>query len=573
MREVSCDILCIGGGGASVTAAITASSAGADVVMVAKDYIGYGNTRIIGGVMAYVDKTSAEGRDSFFEDLIKGGEYLNNQRLCRSLVDEAYNTVILLERFGGIVQRDRQGQISREVLLQMGGHTVPRTVFLPSTGPGVGQGLRSGVLRYHPKIQVYEKTIVSDLLTEDNAVFGCVCYHAVSGETLIIKAKKTILATGGGGWIYYPHTDTSRVTTGDGYGLALLAGATLTDMEQVQFIPFSLTHPQSMVGIVVGEPFTAGPKGRLTNVHGKEILEDVAVKTRAEVANAIILEVEKGNGTKYGGCLLHLKDNKKDPKGKVLYEHYLNGIFKPFTELVRFAYGKKAAEWEEPWDVYPSAHYFMGGIKIDESGKVAGVENLFACGEVAGGLHGGNRLGSVSLAELFIFGRRAAKKALAEINAGSPCNISQEAVTEYVRRTEGLIGKDGTYRPIELKRQMQKAMWENVGPVRNEEKLSRALSVLESLEEKSSDIMVSPDKIYNPDLIDALELRLMLPVAKSISISAQMRKETRGAHVRVDYPDRDDKRWLKNILVEMENEKEIKAQTAPVEFCFLKPTS
>ncbi|MDO8720716.1 MAG: FAD-binding protein, partial [Syntrophales bacterium] len=406
MIEKSCDLLCIGSGGAGITAAIVASEKGADVILLSKDHTGYGNTRIIGGIMAQGDPDTSRQGMGFLRDMVVGGDYLNNQKLCLILAKEAHNAPILLERFGGMVKRDSQGRISADVLMQAGGHTSPRSLFLPAAGPGMGQGLRFGVSR-RKNIRTLEKTIVFDLLKEGKKILGAVCYQLTSGEIIVIKAKKTLLATGGGGWIYYPHTDTSRVSTGDGFTLALDAGAELVDMEQVQYIPFALTHPSGMVGIIVGEPFTAGPAGLLKNVHGKEILSGVSLKTRAQVANAIILEAAKGNGTKYGGCLLDLKANKDHPQEKILYRHYAEGIFKPFTNLVRAAYGQAAAEWEEPWDVYPTAHYFMGGIVINEWGEVAGVENLYACGEVTGGVHGGNRLGSVSMTELFVFGKRA----------------------------------------------------------------------------------------------------------------------------------------------------------------------
>jgi succinate dehydrogenase/fumarate reductase flavoprotein subunit len=569
MIERTCDLLCIGGGGAGITAAIVASEKGADVLIVSKDHIGYGNTRIIGGVMAYGDLDPSREGEDFFRDIIVGGEYLNNQKLCRILAKEAPEATILIERFGGMVKRDSKGKISPEVLLQVGGHTAPRTLILPSTGPGVGQGLRFGIAQRN--IKTLEKTIVFDLLKEGEKVLGAVCYQLTSGKIIVIKAKKTLLATGGGGWIYYPHTDTSRVTTGDGYALALDAGAELVDMEQVQYIPFSLTHPSGVVGIIVGEPFTAGPAGKLKNVHGKEILPEVALKTRAQVSNAIILEVEKGNGTKYGGCLLDLKANKFHPQGKILYKHYTEGIFKCFTDIIRTAYGRAAAEWEEPWDVYPSAHYFMGGIVISEWGEVKGVENLYACGEVSGGVHGGNRLGSVSMTELFIFGKRAGEKAAQEIADQDYPEVDRSLVNSYVERLKGLIGKKGKYRVIELKRELQKAMWEKVGPAREGKKLKEGLRILSSIEERLKEINIPGKEIYNTELVDAIELSFMLPIAKSIALSALARKESRGAHVRLDYPKRDDENWLKNIIVKKDRDGEILVDTRPVDLNLLKP--
>ncbi|MFZ3255364.1 MAG: FAD-binding protein [Syntrophales bacterium] len=570
MIEMSCDLLCIGAGGAGVTAAITAGDKGADVILLSKDHIGYGNTRIIGGIMAQGDLDPSRQGEDFLRDMVVGGDYLNNQKLCRLLSKEAPNAPILLEQFGGMVKRDSQGKISAEVLLQVGGHTSPRSLILPSTGPGVGQGLRYGVAR-RKNIRTLEKTIVFDLLKEGGKVLGAVCYQLTSGEIIVIKAKKTLLATGGGAWIYYPHTDDSRVATGDGFTLALDAGAELVDMEQVQYIPFALTHPSGVVGIIVGEPYTAGPAGMLKNVHGKEIIAGVAAKTRAQVSNAIILEVAKGNGTKHGGCLLDLKANKDHPQGKILYRHFAEGIFKPFTNLVRAAYGQAAAEWEEPWDVYPTAHFFMGGIVINERGEVKGVENLYACGEVTGGIHGGNRLGSVAMTELFVFGKRAGEGAAAAIADHDSPEAAKSLIAFQVERLKGMIGKKGKHRVIELKRELQKTMWEKVGPARKEEELKEGLEIISVIEEKMKDIKILGTYKYNTELLDALELRFMLPVARSVALSALARKESRGAHVRLDYPERDDHNWLKNILVKRDDTDGIAVHTRPVELTYLQP--
>ncbi|OIN94999.1 MAG: hypothetical protein AUJ48_04070 [Deltaproteobacteria bacterium CG1_02_45_11] len=570
MNEITCDVLCIGGGGAGVAAAITASDNGADVVLLSKDYVCYGNTRIIGGIMAYsdLDDTSGEG-ENFFRDMVMGGEYLNNQKLCRVLASEVRDATISFERFGGMIKRDTKGEISADVLLQIGGHTSARSALFPSTGPGVGQGLSYGIAQ-RKKIKILEKTVVFDLLHEGGRVFGAVCYQLTSGEIVVIKAKKTLLATGGGAWIFYPRTDVSSVTTGDGFALGFNAGATLIDMEQVQYVPFSFTHPHGMVGIVIGEPFTAGPAGTLKNVHGEEILTGVAVKTRAQVSNAIILEVEKGNGTKYGGCILDLKANKTHPQGKFIYQAY-QGIFKPFTDLIKIAYGTAAADWEEPWDVYPTAHYFMGGIMINEWGEALGVENLYACGEVTGGLHGANRLGSVSMAELFIFGKRAGEKAAADsVDCDYP-EADRSLIDNQVKKLQKMIGKKGKYRVIELTRELQKAMWEKVGPAREERKLQEGLDIIVSIEKRFQDITISGANTYNTELVNAIELNFMIPVAKSIALGALARKESRGAHVRLDYPEIDNHKWLKNILVKKDLTGELVYHTRPVELTSLQP--
>jgi len=563
-----CDLLCIGGGGAGVTASVTASRKGAKVIIASKEPVGYGNTRIIGGVMAYGDLDGDKKGEDFFRDMVVGGDFLNNQEFCRMLAENAPEATFILEGFGGVLGRDGEGKISEKALVQLGGHTSPRTLLVPSTGPGIGQALRYAIFREN--IEILERTLITDLIHEGNRVFGAVGYELSSGEIIVIRAKKTVLATGGAGWIYYPRTDVTRAVTGDGFTLALNSGAELIDMEQVQFIPFSLTHPPGLVGIVVGEPFTAGPEGILMNAQGKDILPGANLKTRAEVANAIILEVEKGNGTEHGGCLLDLKNNKNHPGGKILYEQFTTGLFKNITDIVRYAYGPKAASWDEPWDVYPTAHYFMGGVVIDVWGRVKGVENLFACGEVCGGIHGGNRLGSVSLMELFILGKRVGECASAEMNEEIH-KVDQDSLNYYRDKLRRMFGSQGKHRPVEVKRELQKIMWDYVGPARTENKLKKGIELLSSIREKADDLHISNAKIYNTEFIDAIELGFMIPVSISVAESALRREESRGSHVRLDYPQRDDENWLKNIIIRMNNENELEVTSRPVRLTEIRP--
>jgi len=565
-----CDLLCIGGGGAGVAASVTASQKGANVLIVSKEPVGYGNTRIIGGVMAYGDLDEEKKGKKFLRDMVVAGGYLNNQDICKMLAQEAPRATLILESLGGVLGRDDEGKITEKAFVQLGGHTSPRTLLIPSTGPGIGQALRYAIAREN--IETLERTVIVDLISEGNHVFGAVGYELAKGEIVVIKARKTLLATGGGGWLYFPHTDVSRAVTGDGFALAINAGAELIDMEQIQYIPFALTHPPGLTGIVVGEPFTAGPAGVLMNVHGKDILPGVNLRSRAEVAKVIILEAEKGNGTRHGGCLLDLKDNKDHPGGKILFDQFTKGPFKNITDIVKFAYGSRAASWDEPWDVYPSAHYFMGGVVIDVWGRVKGVENLFACGEVSGGIHGGDRLGSVSLMELFIFGKRAGECAASELDSGRQ-EVDQNLIDFYLDKLRSMFGSRGRHRPIEIKKELQKIMWDYVGPARTEKKLKKGLELLFSIKEKARDLHISSSEQYNTELIDAIELGFMVPVSICVAKSAYERRESRGAHVRLDYPQKDDDNWLKNIVIKKDEQSGLEINLRPIKLTELQPLS
>ncbi len=334
--------------------------------------------------------------------------------------------------------------------------------------------------------------------------------------------------------------------TGDGFSLAYEAGAELIDMEQVQFIPFGITHPRPFIGLLCGEPATAGPFGHLLNNKGDVVLEGINTMTRAQVAKAICMEVEKGGGTRHKGLILDLSPNLAHPKGLQARQKIKEtGIFEP----VREAYGEKAYEWEEPWDVSPTAHYHMGGIRADSEGRTR-VKGLYAAGQAQGGIHGGNRLGSVSLAEIFVFGRRAGRSA-AQDALGEEREIKgfESVITRDVQELKSLYGSQGSHRPIKLKRRLQELMWKKVGVLREEVKLKEALEELREFDALTRDLSISPIKRFNNEVKDALELQMMLIAARAIALSALERRESRGAHVRVDFPQKDDLGWRRNTLV------------------------
>jgi succinate dehydrogenase/fumarate reductase flavoprotein subunit len=266
--------------------------------------------------------------------------------------------------------------------------------------------------------------------------------------------------------------------------------------------------------------------------------------TRAQVANVIGLEVKKGHGTKYGGLLLDLAPNIAK-SGQSAWNAVYSGL--PFG-IIREAYGEKAFRWEEPWDVTPTAHFTMGGVRIDECGR-SSLEGLYAAGEVAGGLHGGNRLGSVALTEIFVFGERAGEQA-AKDAAKRRQPAFDGSHSEEEKRLTALFGAAGRHRPTRVVRRLQRAMWEKVGVVRDEQDLLEGLEEIETIARLSQDLATPENRRYNLAVADAVELDLMLDVARATTLSAQERRESRGAHVRSDFPDRNDEFWRQNIITE-----------------------
>jgi len=360
-------------------------------------------------------------------------------------------------------------------------------------------------------------------------------------------AHPVIVAAGGAGYLYFPHTDCMPAVAGDSFGLALAAGAELVDMEQVQFLPFGITHPPAMLGAPCGEPAMAGPFGRLVNNKGDVVLENIMPMTRAQVARIMVEEIRRGGATEHGGLLLDQRPNLEKPEAES-FVALMKKMGGPFLDVIRRAYGRKAADLEEPWDVLPTAHYSMGGIRTDVWCR-SRVPALYACGQAQGGVMGGNRLGSTSLTEVFVFGKRAGRTAAAE--AKNRRHAAQSVFQQPIERVRSLRGSKGTHRPVELKRRLQRLMWEKAGPLRDTAGLKAAQKAIESIREQARDLRIADVARCNLEITDAIELPHMLAAAEAIVASALERCESRGAHVRSDFPERDDEHPVQNMVVAM----------------------
>jgi succinate dehydrogenase/fumarate reductase flavoprotein subunit len=539
------DVLVIGSGGAGVMAAVEAERAGATVIVASKEPLGYGDTRIALGVMSTSPDTAAgDSEEDFVEDMIRGGEYLNDPKLVRALVGDAMDATLTFEGFGHIFSRDAEGVLSR-MALPPGGHRASRAISSPWLGVSMCHAMRSAAARSN--IEVLEETVCSELLRKDGEVVGAAALRMMSGEPVALLAKSTVVAAGGGGTLYYPHTDCMPAVVGDSFGLGLNAGTELVDMEQVQFLPFGITHPPALLGIPCGEPSMAGPFGRLVNNKGEVVLENIMPMTRAQVARVIVEEIQKGGATKHGGLLLDLTPNLDSPDGE-FFVMMLKKFAGAFLDGVRKAYGKEASDFKVPWDVLPTAHYNMGGIKTDEMCR-SRVTGLYACGQAQGGVMGGNRLGSTSLTEIFVFGKRAGRAAAGE--AKGRTSVDETVAGMAMDRLRSLPGSNGNNRPIELKRRLQTLMWEKVGPLRDGHGLKQALEGIESIREEAGDLRIADFSRCNQEIADAIELPHMIAAAEAIAVSALERCESRGAHVRADFPDHDTAKPVQNVLVEM----------------------
>ena len=534
------DVLVIGSGGAGCRAAIEASKQGLDVTIISKglSFKSGCTTLAEGGYNAafgYVDEE--DSTEAHFKDTLKGGAYLNDTKLVKILVEEAPERLEELESYGAMFDRQESGKLNQR---PFGGQTFRRTCFQGDrTGHEMMTALKEEVIRRG--IKTIEEMIITKLLTddEDGNIRGACGLSLKTSDFLIFQARSTVLATGGAGWMY-PVTSNAMQKTGDGYALAYQVGADLLDMEQVQFHPTGMLYPESRRGVLITEA-VRGEGGRLFNSKGERFMKKYdprgELATRDVVARAIYQEIIEGRGTKRGGVYLDVTHLPRE-----VIEEKLETMLQQFLDIgidIR----------EEPMEVAPTAHHFMGGARINEHGETT-VKNLFAAGEVAGGVHGANRLGGNALADTQVFGRRAgeaaAKNALLKKDEKYEDVIMEQATAEQ-DRIQSLF-KDGEYYPFEIRKELQEVMWKYVAIIRNREGLKTAIARIKELKEMLARVKVPSVDVYNKDLQDALEAEKLLEVALLTAESALIREESRGAHFREDYPETRDE-WKKSIVL------------------------
>ena len=544
MKNMVYDVVCVGGGGAGVTAALTAERMGARVALICKEPVGSGDTRISMGAIAHPGILPGDGPDSFVRDILQSGAGLSEPSLVKEIAQKCRQAAALAESYGLLFKRDSQGEISKEVAGKAGGHSFPRSISTPpAEGLAFGNSLRAASAR--GKVDIWEETLAYQVITHKGKAAALACLDMVSGEPFVLETPAVVLAGGGAGWLFYPHTDNSRGLCGDSLALAFNVGAELIDLEQVQYIPFGLTHPPSMEGVFLGEPNLAAPAGILYNAGGQAVLQKIHKLNRAEVTKAMALELAKGEGTSYGGLLLDLSPNLACSEGRELWQKRAS---KGQLDILRWAYGEKAFRWQEPLDVAPTVHYLMGGIKVDTRGHTC-VPGLFAAGQAAGGLHGGNRLGSVSLAELYVFGQLAGEEACLWAKNTHKERVPGKLLENALAKIAKLFEAQGGHTPLQVTTMLQHSMWQTAGPAREKQKLEKGLQKISELKILAeNDLHIPAHKSYNLGLVEALELSFMLTTAPLLVGSALARQESRGAHLRLDYPQRDDKNWLCHLV-------------------------
>lgn len=513
MKTLKTDVLVVGGGAAGLRAAIEAVRLGASVLVVCKGKAGYNTITAVsgGGMRAALGGASPE---EHLKDTLRAGRGLNDRRLVETLAKEGGERVRELRDFG------------MELRVGYGSASVGET-------PGKGGlplalGLREFALKVG--VRLVEDTIVTRLIIEEEAA-GAVGYNHLQCEPLLLSAGAIILATGGGGALY-KRTDCPKGAVGDGYSLAYHAGVKLRDMEFVQFFPFALAEPHAPPFLIGGR---LSEEGKIINSLGEDIVKKYGIvdrplmlRARDLLSRAMMMEIREGRGVD-GAVLL-------DVRG--VLRRGLEGWFS--TASLRFLLERVRAD-EKPMRVAPVCHFNMGGVAIDEWGQTD-IPGLYAAGEVVGGIHGANRHGGNALTSTLVFGGRAGRRAVEHALESSrrlPSSFEEE-----LERYEALKGRE-ELKAVELMRRLRRLMWGRVGILREEEDLKVALREIKEMRERSKEVSATSKR----EILRALELPMALDAAEMICSSALLRRESRGAHYRLDYPEENEE-WLRTIYLE-----------------------
>ena len=531
-KSLQYDVVVVGSGGSGCSAARAAADQQQRVLIVSKDPFAASDTKIAEGIVTV--QGSAESSDTpetLGLNMRVQGDDLADERLTSAFADDSAAAYRWLTGEGLISGINSDGSLNT-LPLPLGGHDRRRSVEHENSSLDYAHALWNSTHRDH-KIDVLEDAWAVDIIkNSDSRVAGLLIYHASRGQFYCVNCRSVVLACGGASSLYFPCTDTMRGNSGDAYGMALRAGVSLLDMEQVQFLPFGIAAPRAYEGILAGEPVSCGPLGVLRDNNGRIILSELMVRTRAECAAAIAVAVADGRGTENGGCWLDLTANVEGEAGPMFLQ-LMRDKAGAILANIKKAMGHKAAKFEEYWEVRPTAHYFMGGVEADENGATS-LPGLFVAGQALGGLHGSNRLGSTSLAEAAIFGLRAGSAAGAYAAQAQGAKSDSEAVVRTLLDDLKLAHRDKNIAVYKAQRKLQQAAYRCIGPARSDSLLHEFSLILEEVAEQLTNCSLDGPAVWNQNLLDYLDTRNMLISARAIMQSAQARTQSLGAHVRTD---------------------------------------
>jgi succinate dehydrogenase / fumarate reductase flavoprotein subunit len=561
------DVVVVGAGGSGLRAAIEAREAGKKTAVISKSLFGKAHTVMAeGGCAAAMGNVNPNDNwQVHFRDTMRGGKFLNNWRMAELHAKEAPDRVWELEAWGALFDRTPDGKISQR---NFGGHEYPRLAHVGDrTGLEMIRTLQQRVValqqedaRIHgdpeAMIKVFAETTITRLLKDGQRIAGAFGYIRESGRFVLFEAPAVVLATGGIGKTFKVSSN-SWEYTGDGHALAVLAGATLLNMEFVQFHPTHMVWPMSVRGLLVTES-VRGDGGVLRNSEGQRFMfgyvpdvframyaetEEEADRwytdqannrrppellPRDEVARSINAEVKAGRGSPHGGVFLDIASRR--PAEEILRK--LPSMYHQFKELADVDITK------EPMEVGPAQHYVMGGVEVDPDTGESVVPGLFAAGEVSGGMHGSNRLGGNSLSDLLVFGRRAGMGAVQYLDSLGGVRPKVDQAQLEAARAEAFapLERSGGENPYTVHAEVQETMSSLVGIIRREDEIKSALAELEKLRERAANVSAEGGPAYNPGWHLALDLRNIMLIADCVAQAALERQESRGGHTRDDFP-------------------------------------
>jgi fumarate reductase (CoM/CoB) subunit A len=547
------DILIIGGGGAAAMAALPPSRRGAKVTLISKEssFVGGATIMAAGGTCAVFKPN--DSFETFYNDIMRGGGYLNNPRLARILAERSKQAILKLEDYGFFL--DRKSLDPSQIIRKGEGHSFPRGYLDRREALGFCHGLSKALVRsrvdFRPEIVAYR------LLSNHGKVVGAMGFSLVTGDYLVFNAKAVIMATGGLGALYKITTN-SGTLTGDGYAMAWDAGTELVDMEMVQFLPLAFPYPKSREGLNIGMCSFFGSGTKLYNGLGERYMVKYDPKrmefaTRDVVARANFTEIKEGRGTKSGAIVVDPREH--DPGLLKIYKSYHPHIYSMFKEV----FGECIANWQEPFEAIPSQHFFMGGIPINEKCETS-IPGLFAVGEVAGGIHGANRLSGCALTEIFVFGDLLGENVMNWVEKGDLIPPRESEVQEAIDQLEEIFSRQQEgVRPYKIKQAIKNIMWDCFGPSRDEEGMKKGLAGLKHIQENEIPKLAlgSHQARYNREKMETVEACLMIKTAILVATAALYRTESRGSHYRTDFPASDDKHWLRNTVLRKSTEGEV----------------
>jgi succinate dehydrogenase / fumarate reductase, flavoprotein subunit len=573
------DVLVIGAGGAGLRAAIAAREEGLRTAIICKSLFGKAHTVMAegGAAAAMGNVNSKDNWQVHFRDTMRGGKFLNNYRMAELHAQEAPARVWELETYGALFDRTKDGKISQR---NFGGHEYPRLAHVGDrTGLEMIRTLQQKVVSlqqedfretgdYESRIRVFAECTVTELFKDGDRIAGAFGYWRENGRFLVFSAPAVVLATGGIGKSFKV-TSNSWEYTGDGHALALRAGASLINMEFVQFHPTGMVSPPSVKGILVTES-VRGDGGILKNSEGERFMfnyiPDVfkaqyatspeeadgwytdpdnnrrppELLPRDEVARAINSEVKAGRGSPSGGVFLDIASRL--PAEAI--QRKLPSMYHQFKELA------DVDITAEPMEVGPTCHYVMGGVEVDPDTQQSAVPGLYAAGEVSGGMHGSNRLGGNSLSDLLVFGMRAGVSAAEYVRSlgGTRPAVAEADVATAQDYALAPFSVQGGENPYAIQQDLQQSMNDLVGIIRKQEEVEQALLTLQDLRGRIAKVSVDGGRFFNPGWHIALDLRNMLLVSECVAKAALERTESRGGHTRDDHPAMEPE-WRKVNLV------------------------